>query len=119
MGFFGDLGERHERLKERIHNFRIPLSRRGQLVMGCVYCGAPLLAGFFIYRWSRRKADENLGVEGTLLRERMTATRRAQIRQENREKMEAIRRLGTGSGSDDWAAEIDSLRSGKVPASEQ
>ena len=40
--------KRHEALKQKIHNFRIPLSKRGQIIMGCVYFSAPLLAGYFL-----------------------------------------------------------------------
>ena len=59
--------------------------------MGCVYCGTPLLAGYFIYRWSREKAEENLGVEGIMLRDRMTYARREQVRKENKKRMDMIK----------------------------
>ena len=55
--------QKHEHLKERIHNFRIPLSPKGRFVMGCIYCGTPLVAGYMIYRWTKKKADENLGIQ--------------------------------------------------------
>lgn len=45
---FQDLRDRHEKLKKRIHAFRIPLSPRGQLAMKCVYFSIPLIAGYFI-----------------------------------------------------------------------
>ena len=109
MGFLRDLSEGHERLKTRIHQFRIPLSRRGQLLMGCVYCGTPLLIGYGLFHWSRRKADENLGPGGALLRDRMTFGERARIREENRQKMEKIRQLGQDSGKN-WAKKMDELR---------
>lgn len=46
--FFQDLHEKHERLKKRIHSFRIPLSPRGQAVMKVVYFSIPVIGGYFI-----------------------------------------------------------------------
>ncbi len=47
-GFFSDLSEKHERLKKRIHSFRIPLSPNGQRIMKVVYFCIPVIAGYFI-----------------------------------------------------------------------
>lgn len=45
---FEELSAKHERLKKRIHAFRIPLSPRGQLIMKVVYFSIPLIGGYFI-----------------------------------------------------------------------
>ncbi|KAG5178356.1 hypothetical protein JKP88DRAFT_225304 [Tribonema minus] len=55
-----DLRGRHEALKKRIHNFRIPLSPRGQLAMQVVYFTVPFVGGMAIMQWARSKADKNL-----------------------------------------------------------
>lgn len=81
-------------------------------MMGVIYCGTPLLIGYGLFHWSRRKADENLGQDGALLRDSMTYRERARIREENRRKMEVIRKLGTDAG-ENWAKNMDALRSGK------
>ena len=39
----------HERLKKRIHAFRIPLSKNGQRFMGLVYFSIPLVVGKLVY----------------------------------------------------------------------
>lgn len=46
--FLQDLHERHERLKKRIHSFRIPLSPTGQKIMGFVYFCIPVVCGYYL-----------------------------------------------------------------------
>jgi len=62
--FLSQLGERHERLKERIHSFRIPLSPAGQRVMGLVYFSIPVIAGYYIMQAVTKQAEQNLGRKG-------------------------------------------------------
>jgi hypothetical protein len=42
-----------------IHNMRIPLSARGQNIMGGVYFTVPLVAGYFLYQWTEKQAAIN------------------------------------------------------------
>lgn len=53
--FFQQLHEKHERLKKRIHSFRIPLSPRGQAIMKVVYFSIPVIGGYFIMEVSERR----------------------------------------------------------------
>ena len=46
MGFLGDLGQKHEALKKRIHSYRIPLSARGRSFMAVVYASLALVFGY-------------------------------------------------------------------------
>lgn len=48
MGFFSDLSEKHEKLKKKIHSFRIPLSPRGRQFMGFVYFWIPIIGGIVL-----------------------------------------------------------------------
>lgn len=59
MEFLRNLSARHEQLKKKIHSTRIPLSKRGQTAMGVVYFTVPIVCGYFIMKWTERKADEN------------------------------------------------------------
>lgn len=45
---FGIFSEKHESLKKRIHNFRIPLSPAGQRIMSVIYFSIPVIAGYYI-----------------------------------------------------------------------
>lgn len=67
---FSNLGKKHERLKKKIHNFRIPLSKNGQRVMFVVYFSIPIIAGYHIMQWAIGKSEENLSAQGELLRSR-------------------------------------------------
>ncbi|CAM9172153.1 unnamed protein product [Choristocarpus tenellus] len=60
MGLLGDLREKHEVLKARIHAFRIPLSPRGQLVMSIVYFSIPVVGGYYLMQWAQSRAHVNL-----------------------------------------------------------
>lgn len=66
MGLFEDISARHERLKHRIHNFKIPLSRRGQIVMNFVYFTVPVMAGTYWIGNLNGKAERNLKRAGVL-----------------------------------------------------
>lgn len=48
LQFLKDLNRRHEELKKRVHSFRIPLSPRGQKIMGFVYFCIPVISGYYI-----------------------------------------------------------------------
>jgi hypothetical protein len=68
MGFFKDIGEKHERLKKRIHSYRFPLPKWGQKVMGGVYFCIPLVIGYICYNITQRIAEKNLGPNGEKLK---------------------------------------------------
>ena len=55
MGFFQDLAQRHQALKERIHSTRIPLSPRGVAVMKVVYVMTPVVAGMLFMEGIKRR----------------------------------------------------------------
>ncbi|RLN93647.1 hypothetical protein BBJ28_00004195 [Nothophytophthora sp. Chile5] len=59
MEFLRNLSERHEALKKRIHSTRIPLSKNGQRAMGVVYFVTPIVAGYYIMKWTERRAEAN------------------------------------------------------------
>ena len=63
-----DLSRRHEELKYRIHNFRMPLSPAGQRFMAFVYFCVPIVGGYFIMDWATSQAEKNLGKNGEKLR---------------------------------------------------
>lgn len=65
MNFFTDIYERHERLKKRIHSFRMPLSPAGQKGMAIVYFTIPIVIGFYIMQAAKGQADVNLGKDGS------------------------------------------------------
>ena len=67
MDFLRQLGERHERLKERVHAFRIPLSPAGQRFMGFVYFTIPVIGGYFLMQSVIARAEVNLGKQGERL----------------------------------------------------
>ena len=59
MDFIKDLSARHERLKKRIHSFRIPLGPFGQRVMGVVYFSIPLILGYYIMEATTNQSKKN------------------------------------------------------------
>ena len=63
LGFLRDLGERHERLKKKIHSTRIPLPKGGQRFMGVVYFSIPVIGGYFVMKWAQGRAERNFAVE--------------------------------------------------------
>jgi hypothetical protein len=74
---FEELAERHERLKRRIHAFRVPIrSRLGLFGVGVIYVTVPMVSGYLIMQWSLRIRDENLGNEGSGRSKLLEAQRR-------------------------------------------
>lgn len=63
MEFLRELSARHERLKRKIHATRVPLSPAGQRVMGLVYFSVPVVCGYFIMKWTERRAEANFQLE--------------------------------------------------------
>ena len=47
-----------ERLKHKIHNTRIPLSRNGRIVAGCVYFSVPIVGGYYVMQWANSSQEE-------------------------------------------------------------
>ena len=65
FSFLRELSARHEALKERIHAFRIPLSPRGQRIMGFVYFCIPVIGGYYIMQAAIGQSHKNLaGLKG-------------------------------------------------------
>lgn len=75
MGFMDDFSAGHQRLKERIHNFRMPLSRRGQIAMNIVYFAIPVIGGHYLMEWAQGRAQINLKEAGVLPEPGETPTR--------------------------------------------
>ena len=75
MDFLRKLSARHEALKERIHNFRMPLSPAGIRFMKLVYFTIPIVGGWYIMQSAigysernttpilKKKAEEKLRLE--------------------------------------------------------
>jgi hypothetical protein len=66
MGFFGflrDVHERHERLKHRVHSFRLPLSPGGRRFMTLVYFSLPIFLGYNIMQFTNKQAEANIGAK--------------------------------------------------------
>lgn len=62
------LHDRHERLKNTIHNgFRVPLPRYGQFLMGVVYFTIPVVGGWYIMQWAISKSHHSIGLHGEKL----------------------------------------------------
>ena len=59
FGFFKSFSERHEALKERIHNFRMPLSPMGVRIMKVVYFAIPIVGGWYIMQAANSYSDRN------------------------------------------------------------
>lgn len=66
MGIVEELSARHQRLKARIHAFRMPLSKRGQIAMNLVYFSIPVIGGHYIMQWANGQAPGNLRNAGVL-----------------------------------------------------
>ena len=56
---FKRLSERHEALKERIHNFRLPLSPMGVRIMKVIYFTVPIIGGWYIMQAAIGYSDRN------------------------------------------------------------
>jgi hypothetical protein len=65
MSWIRSLSDRHERIKEYIHNgFRYPLPKYGQYVMGFVYFSIPVISGWYIMQWAISKSHQSIGYHG-------------------------------------------------------
>ena len=69
MDFIRNLSERHERLKKRIHSFRLPLPAPLRAVMGAIYFSIPVIGGYYIMQAAIQQSEKNLGTHGERLRE--------------------------------------------------
>ena len=67
MEFLRDLSRRHEELKKRIHNFRLPLSPGWRAVATGVYISIPIVSGYFIMQTAIAQSVKNLGPRGEKL----------------------------------------------------
>ena len=67
--FFHKLNLRHENLKKFVHTkFRVPLTPRGQKIMGFIYFLIPIVGGYFVMQLALAQAEVNLGKDGSKLR---------------------------------------------------
>jgi hypothetical protein len=57
--FFKSFSKRHEALKERIHNFRMPLTPMGVRIMKVVYFTIPIVGGWYIMQAANGYSDRN------------------------------------------------------------
>lgn len=61
----------HERLKKRIHSFRLPIhTRLGRFAVGCVYFSVPCIVGYFALQGTNVIRDHNLGKNREVILER-------------------------------------------------
>ena len=67
MDFLKDIGERHERLKKQIHNFRMPLSKPFYRLAMMFYIITPVIVGSYVMEYTNKQQDVNLGKEGSKL----------------------------------------------------
>ncbi|KAJ0410265.1 hypothetical protein P43SY_002597 [Pythium insidiosum] len=89
LSFLRDLGAAHERLKKRVHAFRIPLSKNGQRAMGVVYFSIPVIAGYFVMKWAERRAERNFALEEDKIRNAVGGSAKQHVQQQN----EQLRRM--------------------------
>ncbi len=83
--FLAKIADEHEKLKKRIHSFRIPLSPTGQRIMSVVYFSIPVIGGYFIMqaaisksvgnleKFNRNKVDEEKGINVVQVKEQNQA----------------------------------------------
>lgn len=65
MSWTRRISDRHERIKEYIHNgFRFPLPKYGQYMMGFVYFSIPVISGWYIMQWAISKSHQSIGLYG-------------------------------------------------------
>ncbi len=55
-----NIRRRHEELKHRVHNFRIPLAPRGQKLMAVVYFTIPVIVGYFIMQFTSSVSEQRI-----------------------------------------------------------
>ena len=61
MDVLRDLFRKHKEIKQRIHNFRIPLSPTGQKFAALFYFTAPLVCGYYIFQYTTAKSAGKWG----------------------------------------------------------
>ena len=69
MGVFQDVSAAHERLKKRIHAFRMPLSPSVYRIAMFCYFTIPIVGGYFLMQYTNRQREANLGRDGSRLAE--------------------------------------------------
>ncbi|TMW63033.1 hypothetical protein Poli38472_005651 [Pythium oligandrum] len=89
LAYLRQLGAAHERLKKRIHSFRIPLSKNGQRAMSVVYFSVPVIGGYFVMKWAERRADRNFQLEEDKIRNATGASTTKSVQRQN----EQLRRM--------------------------
>lgn len=67
MEYLRDISRRHEELKKKIHNFRLPLSPFYRNIATAVYISIPVVAGYFIMQVAIAQSEKNLGTKGEKL----------------------------------------------------
>ena len=71
MEFLRKVNERHERLKDYVHNgFRYPLPPWGRNVMGFVYFCIPVVGGYYVMQWAIGRSHQSIGPRGELLKQK-------------------------------------------------
>ena len=69
MSFFKDLGDRHEKLKKRIHNFRIPLKPWQRALVLPIYIGlGAVLPAYLCWGFISKKQEELMAEGGAMHR---------------------------------------------------
>mmetsp|Transcript_18912 Transcript_18912/g.46440 ORF Transcript_18912/g.46440 Transcript_18912/m.46440 type:complete len:90 (+) Transcript_18912:303-572(+) len=53
------IGRRHEALKKKIHNTRIPLGPRGRAMMSLVYLTSPVIFGYYLMQYTNQYAENH------------------------------------------------------------
>mmetsp|Transcript_24076 Transcript_24076/g.75795 ORF Transcript_24076/g.75795 Transcript_24076/m.75795 type:complete len:117 (-) Transcript_24076:330-680(-) len=112
MGFadmLRDLHRRHEELKYRIHNYRLPLSPAGQRFMGFVYFCIPVVGGYYLMQWALEKSEENIGKNGAKLRQLRGGAAEEQERQRAEEAQAAARFAARSNVNDRGSLDADSI----------
>ena len=87
--FLSKFSENHDKLKKRIHAFRIPLSPTGRRIMGFVYFAIPMLVGYQIMTWTNSTASNNLkGLKAE------SSTHKKETKQQNESLKEFLKQHG-------------------------
>jgi uncharacterized membrane protein YjdF len=69
MGIWNDISESHERLKKRIHTFKMPLSPIAYRVVMVCYLTIPIIGGYYTMQYTNTLVEKNLGKQGSKLRD--------------------------------------------------
>ena len=96
MEFFKDLGQRHEKLKKRIHNFRIPLKPWQRALVLPIYISiGAVLPAYLAWGYISKKQEELLAEGGAMNRDAIGVRDRDAIirrREHHRRQMGALQR---------------------------